>query len=255
MVKRRGFPELNELVMCTVRRITPYAAWCNLDEYGVEGMIHISEAAGKWVHDIRDFLKQDKQYVAKVVRIESDKNLVNLSLKRLSKRDEKEKINSFKRAQQAEKMLEQAGKLMKRDVDQSYEEVGYLLQDKFGELFTAFEEARKEPGALEKAGVPKKWSDALLPIIEKAIKEKEVVIKADIELKSYEGDGVQRVRQAVADIEKAGLKVSYISAPKYMAEMTSKDPKEDEKRVVASLDAVAARAKQSKIELSYKIVK
>jgi len=255
MVKRKGFPELNELVMCTVKRITPYAAWCNLDEYGVEGMIHISEAAGKWVHDIRDFLKQDKQYVAKVVRIESDKNLVNLSLKRLSKRDEKEKINSFKRAQQAEKMLEQAGKLMKKDVDQSYEEVGYLLQDKFGELFTAFEEARKEPSALEKAGVPKKWSDALLPIIEKAIKEKEVVIKADIDLKSYEGDGVQRVRQAVAEIEKAGLKVSYISAPKYMAEMTSKDPKEDEKKVIASLDAIASKAKQSKIELSYKLVK
>lgn len=255
MVKRQGFPELNELVMCTVKRITPYAAWCNLDEYGVEGMIHISEAAGKWVHDIRDFVKADKQYVAKVVRIESDKNLVNLSLKRLSKRDEKEKINSFKRAQQAEKMLEQAGKQIDKSIDDSYEEIGYLLQDKFGELFTAFEEARKDPTALEKAGVPKKWSDLLLPIIEKAIKEKEIVIKADLELKSYEGDGVQRVKQAVAEIEKAGLKVSYISAPRYMAEMTSKDPKEDEKKTVAFLETVAAKAKQDKIEFSYKIVK
>lgn len=255
MVKRKGLPEMNELVMCTVKRITPYAAWCDLDEYGVEGMIHVSEAAGKWVHDIREFVKPGKQYVAKVVRIEADRNIVNLSLKRVYKKDEKDKINSYRRAQQAEKMLEMAGKLLKKDVDKAYEEVGFLLQDKFGELFTAFEEARREPSVLEEAGVPKKWVEALQPIIEKAIKEKEIVLKADIDMKSYEGDGIERVKQAAAELEKAGLKVSYISAPRYMAEVTSKDPKEDEKKMLAVLDSLAQKSKQTKVEFSYKMVK
>jgi len=33
MPKRKGLPEWGELVLCTVERITPYAAWCKLEEY------------------------------------------------------------------------------------------------------------------------------------------------------------------------------------------------------------------------------
>jgi translation initiation factor 2 subunit 1 len=255
MVKRKGLPEMNELVMCTVKRITPYAAWCYLDEYGIEGMIHISEAAGRLVHDIREFVKSGKQYVAKVVKIEADKNIVNLSLKRVSKKDEKDKLNSYRRAQQAEKLLEMAARTLKKNIDEAYEEAGFLLQDKFGELFIAFEEARREPDILEKSGVPKRWAEALLPIINKAIKEKETLLKFDINMISYEGDGVERIKQIVSELEKVGLKVSYISAPRYMAELVSRSPKEDEKRMLSALESLAHKAKQSKVEFGYKLVK
>ena len=255
MVKRKGLPDMNELVMCTVKRITPYAAWCDLDEYGAEGMIHVSEAAGKWVHDIREFVKQDKQYVAKVVRIDSEKNVVNLSLKRLSRKDEKDKQNSFRRAQHAEKILEQAAKQLDKTLEKAYDEVGYSLQDSFGELSTAFEEARKDPAELEKAGVPKKWADALNPIIEKALKEKEIILKADVDLKSYEGDGIERVKGMLSELQKTGMEVSYISAPRYTVEMRTKDPKNDEKKMRDRLDVLAAKSKQMKVEFEYKLVK
>ena len=77
MVKRKEMPDWGEFVLCTVERITPYAAWCRMDEYpGIEGMIHVSEVSGKWVHDIREFVKPNKQYVAKVVKIDYQKNAV-----------------------------------------------------------------------------------------------------------------------------------------------------------------------------------
>ena len=255
MIKRKGLPEMNELVMCTVRRITPYAAWCDLDEYDAEGMIHVSEAAGKWVRDIRDFVKQDKQYVAKVVRMDLEKKVVNLSLKRLSRHDEKEKMNSFRSAQHAEKILEQAAKQLNKTLEKAYDEVGYLLQENFGELSTAFEEAKRDPAELEKAGVPKKWADALMPIIEKALKDREIILKAELDLKSYEGDGITRVKDVLAQIQKSGMKVHYISAPKYTVEMRTKDPKTDEKRMRDRLDEVASAAKEKKIEFGYKMAK
>jgi len=70
LVIKKGFPEFGELVLCTVTRVTTFAAWCKLEEYpNIEGMVHISEVVGKWIYDIREFVKEGKQYVAKVIKL------------------------------------------------------------------------------------------------------------------------------------------------------------------------------------------
>ena len=255
MIKRKGLPDVNELTMCTVKRITPYAAWCDLDEYEAEGMIHVSQAAGKWVHDIREFVKKGKQYVAKVVKVDAEKSIVNLSLKQVSKRDTKEKMNEYRKAQHAEKILEQAGKQMDMSLKQAYDEVGYLLQEKFGELSTAFDEGKEDQNNLKEAGVPKAWVDVLMPIIQKAIKDKEFVIRADVKLMSYEGDGLERLKAVLSEMKRSGFQVTYISAPNYMLEVTTKDPKVAEKKMRDTLDKLAEKSRQEKVELEYQIDK
>lgn len=254
MVKRKGMPEWGEFVLCRVTRITPYAAWCQLEEYlDIEGMIHVSEVAGKWVHDIRDFVKEGKRYVAKVVRIDYQKNFINLSLKRVTKQDEREKLNALRREQRAEKMLEQAAKELGKSLDQAYEEVGFLLQQKFGELFVAFEEARETKDALIKNGVPKEWSDAIARVIEKSFKEKEIVIKAEIELKSYAKDGIEKIKEVLSNLsKKTGVSVKYISAPKYRVEIKTTDPKNTEKNLKEGLEEAI---KQFEGEGSYKLIR
>ena len=221
MVKRKGLPELNELILCTVQRITPYAAWAKLEEYpGIEGMIHVSEVTGKWVHDIRDFVKANKQYVAKVVRLEPEKNFVNLSLKKVSDSEEKQKINLFRREQRAEKMLEQAGRELKKNLDQTYEEVGYLLQEKFGELFVAFEEAKKDKDELLRKGIPEKWVAVLAKIADEQILEKEIIIKAELNLKNFSSNGLEIIKECLQNLHKEkGAAIKYISAPQYRIEL------------------------------------
>jgi translation initiation factor 2 subunit 1 len=255
MVKRKGLPEWGELVLCTVDRISPFAAWCTLDEYEGEGMIHVSEVSGKWVHDIREFIKPNKQYVAKVVKVDYQKNVVNLSLKRVSRNDEKQKLNSFRRSQRAEKMLELAAKELGKTIEQAYEEVGYLLQEKFGELYVAFEEGKESKDNLLKKGVSKEWADAIVDIVEKNLQEKETIIKADLELKSYEPDGIKKIKEILADIEKkTRATVKYISAPNYRIEIVGKDPKTTEKKIVQELEKVVQTMKQNG-EASYKLIK
>lgn len=256
MPKRKGLPEWGELVLCIVKRITPYAAWCGLEEYPtVEGMIHISEVSGKWVHDIREFVKLNKQYIAKVVKIDYQKNLVELSLKRVNKYEEKEKMNVFRREQRAEKMLEQAAKEFGKNLDQSYDEVGYLLQDKFGELFVAFEEAKKGSEYLVKKGVPENWAVVLVKIADASFQEKEVAIKADVELRSFAKDGVEKIKEVLSGLQKNGITVKYISAPRYRVELSGKDPKATEKKLVESLEAAMKQMKNSEGEGIYKLVK
>lgn len=256
MVRREGLPEWGELVLVTVERITTYAAWCKLEEYpGIEGMIHVSEVSGKWVRDIRDFVKLGKQYVAKVVRIDYQKNFVNLSLKRVSPDEEKEKMNVFRKEQRAEKMLEQAAKKLGKSIEDAYKEVGFLLQKKFGQLSTAFSEIKKEPQSLIKAGIPEKWVNALVEVAEKSIQEKEVKIKAELNLKFFSEDGIEKIRQTLNKLEKNGIVVKYISAPKYMAEIKTKNPKNDERKFKEKLEEVIREVNSLGGEGSYKLIK
>jgi translation initiation factor 2 subunit 1 len=256
MVRRRGLPEWGEFVLATVEKITPYAAWCKLEEYpAIEGMIHVSEVSGKWVHDIREFVKLKKQYVAKVVKIDYQKNFVNLSLKRVSREDEKEKMNLFRREQRAEKMLEMAAQNLGKTLDQAYEEVGYLLQEKFGELFVAFDAAKKSVDELTKEEIPEVWVKEIGKIAEESLQEKEFVIKAELELKSYSGDGIDNIKEALAFLEKNGASVKYISAPKYRVDLQGKDPKATEKKLLEFLDNVVKDIKKKEVIGSYKLIK
>jgi len=255
MAKRQGLPEFGELVICNVKKISPFAAWCNLEEYNaVEGMIHISEVAGKWVRDIRKFVKPNKQYVAKVIRIDREKNSVNLSLKRVSRSDEKNKWNVYRKGQRAEKILEQVGKELNKSLEQIYTEIGFPLQEKFGELFVAFEEIKKNPDILQKSDFPEAWKKTLIAIIEKNLVEKEVVIKADVELKSYANDGIERIKNLLKEIDDK-TEVSYISTPTYRVEIKTKNPKIEEKKLEQELDKLVVQAKKTGVEANYRFIK
>jgi len=81
MVKKKGLPNIQELVVVKITEVTQFAAWCDLLEYEARGMIPISEAAGKWIFDVSEVVKEGEIRVAKVIKVEEDKNLVHLSLK------------------------------------------------------------------------------------------------------------------------------------------------------------------------------
>lgn len=250
--KKVAMPSQNELVLCTVNRITPYAAWCKLDEYGTEGMIHVSEVAGKWVHDIREFVKTGKQYVAKVVRVDPEKNIVNLSLKRVSRKDEKDKLNYVHQQKRADKILFQAAQnagVPEKEMTAASE----IMKGKFGELFAALEEIGQDDTLIQKMGINKKLGAALAEILKKTFKERETVIKAEIDVKSYKPDGVNRIKSILKKLESNGIEVRYLSAPRYRIEMKTTDPKAAEKKVRESLESVIKDAKKNNVEMSYKI--
>lgn len=262
MAIKKDLPKWGELVLCRVKRITPYAAWCDLEEYTdesgspVEGMVHVSEVAGKWVKDIRDFVKINKQYVTKVVRIDYQKRHINLSLKRVSKYDKREKMNSYKNEKRAERMLKQAAKNVGESLEQAYEKVGYPLQERFDSLFGAFESANEDPEVLTEAGIPQKWIGALREIFARSFKKKETVLKAELQLVTTAPDGVNKIKSVLGELEKAtSATVNYISAPIYRVELKTKEPKDGEKKLKEAMEATIEKIKSAEGEGSYKFIK
>jgi translation initiation factor 2 subunit 1 len=251
VVTKKGLPKWGELVICTVKRITPYAAWCDLVEYPeVEGMIHVTEVAGRWVRDIREFVKKGKRYVAKVVKIDYQKRHVNLSLKRVTQVDKKRKLDAFRKEQRAEKILEQAAKAQGKTLEQAYQQIGHKLQARFGSLAAAFE----EPPQSWK--LPKGWTTALQEVIARVVKPKETLIRVELELTSCAGDGIRRIRDVLTKLAKrAGVSIKYISAPRYRAELVTTQPKLAERQLREELDILVKKAKAQQIEASYRFIK
>jgi len=247
LVKRKGFPSVGENVIVTVTRITPYSAMCALDEYPKkEGMIHVSEVTGKWVRDIRNYVKMNKSYVAKVIRLDEERGHINLSLKRVPKQAKDRKLQDFKHEQKAEKYLEVVGKKMKLTLDEAYDKIGFELQDKFGDMFKAFNEGFKSPDPLVRRGIDEKLAKVIHEVAKEHIKLKEIKIKAELDLTYYTGDGVKRVKKFLTELtNKYGLSVNYISAPKYSIETKSKDPKASQQLLRKTLtEAVATVGKE-----------
>ncbi|MBI1978742.1 MAG: hypothetical protein HYS62_01615 [Candidatus Aenigmarchaeota archaeon] len=255
MTTKQGYPKFGELVFCTARRISQFAAWCSLDEYqNLEGMIHISEAAGKWVHDIKKFIKPNKQYVAKVVKVDPQANVLNLSLKRVSRSEERNKWNEFKKEQRGFGILKVMSKELGISIDDAREQIGFKLQEEFGDIYSGFEEINKSPSVLSELGIPQKWHDAIKKILEKAFVEKEFEIKAELQMVSYEGDGVERIKKLLQSLEKSGVSVSYISAPKYRLGLKTKNPKSDTRKFEQDIQKIISEADRSNVNATYSMM-
>ena len=245
MVKKKGFPEVGEFVLCRISRINPNSAFAALEEYGMEGMVHISEVSAGWVRDIRKFVKPNELRVAKVVRID-DQGRISLSLKRVSKNDENRRMKSFRLEHRAEKMLELAAQLLKKSPEET-EEVGFKLQE-FGSLYDAFLAALQRPDSLVKKGVPERWVSALKEIAEKNIEQKEFEFKANLTLKTFKPNGVYIIKTILAEAEKMNLDVRYIAAPNYLVKYKSKNAKKGEREFLEKLGKLA---EHKEAELSF----
>lgn len=253
MVKRKGFPAEGEVVLVTVKNITPYSALCSLDEYPEkEGMIHVSEVSGKWIRDIRKFVKQNKQYVAKVTRIDQERGHINLSLKRVSKKSKDKKIQDFKKEERAEKMLGLMAEKLKMNLNEVYEKIGFTLQETFGDMFIAFDHALENPDMLKRRGIDEKYVNLMIEIAKENIQKKEVKIKALLELKFFTGDGITRIKEFLNSLhDKYKWEIKYISAPRYSIEVKTNNPRQAERELRDKLTEEVSKVKNG--EITFKI--
>ncbi|MBI4167315.1 MAG: S1 RNA-binding domain-containing protein, partial [Candidatus Aenigmarchaeota archaeon] len=252
--RRDAFPVVGELIVGTITTVNPYSAAVRLEEYDRLGMIHISEVSSRWVRDIREFAKENQRSVCKVVKVDEEQGHINLSLKRVSKEEYDRKMSDYKSEEKAEKILDDIGKKFGKNLDQMYEEIGYLLQDNFGSLFKAFKIALKDKNLLIKKGLDEKYADAIEQAATEVFQESEIEIKCKLNLTSSKPDGIVSIKKALLAAEKEGIEIRYISAPIYMLKLTGADPKKTEKKVKAIADAISVDIEKSGGDASYEFI-
>src|SRR3970282_3049374 len=104
----RGYdwPDEGELVVCSVANVKNFGAFVTLDEYeSKEGFIHIAEVSSGWIKYIRDYVREGQRVVCKVLRVDTSKGQVDLSLKAVNEHQRREKIQEGKNEQRADTLL------------------------------------------------------------------------------------------------------------------------------------------------------
>src|SRR3989344_529510 len=141
LLKKTGFPQEEELVLCTVTAVQYSSVFCTLDEYGARtGMIHISEVAPGRIRNIREFVKEGKKIVCKVLRINTERGHIDLSLRRVTEMQKRTKTDSIKNEQRAEKIVEQLAHQLKEPIEVLYKLVAEKILPSYAYLHQCFEE-------------------------------------------------------------------------------------------------------------------
>ena len=245
---RGEWPEIGELVVASVQRLESYGAYVSLDEYeSKEGLLHISEISSRWVRNIRNHVRQGQKVVLQVLRVDSSKGQVDLSLRRVSKDDKRKKIESWKKARKAETMFTQAAHDLGVDVEQLYEAEGVKLVDEYGGLYEGLEAASKKGiQALTSAGVDEKLAEILADIAKDKIVIKGVTVSGVFEANSLSSVGGEDIKQVfisaedIAEENDATISIISLGAPKYRVELEA----EDYKKAEIALDRVVEYTKE-----------
>src|SRR4030067_2174020 len=197
-MEKSGWPEEDELVVCSVKKVTDFGAFVELDEYGQkEGLIHISEVASGWVKYIRDHVREGQKIVCKVLYVDTAKHHIDLSLKDVNEHQRREKIQEWKNEQKAEKWIEYVAKTVKISTE-DLPKLTDLFYDKFGSVYAAFEKSRFEgTSTLTKIGVGREVADAITKVAYDNLKKPQVEISGFIDLTCYLPDGIEHIKKAL----------------------------------------------------------
>ena len=92
---KNKFPEVDDIVICTVKDIIEESIYVNLIEYGIDGMVQLSNASSRRKKRSVCLLKKDKQYPLLVIAVDKEKGYVDLSTRFLSDEDKNNANNKF----------------------------------------------------------------------------------------------------------------------------------------------------------------
>jgi translation initiation factor 2 subunit 1 len=232
--RKPEWPESGDLVIATIETVTDYGAYAKLDEYDKRGLLHVSEISSSWIRNIRDFVRENQKMVLKVLRVDPEKGHVDLSLRRVTKREKIEKIKSWKKDRKAEALLRGVAEKVGLPVEEVYQKAGNLLEEKYG-LYEGFEKVVKEGiEVLTKLGVPEDIAKAFAQVSEERIRVKLVKVKGTLEIRSMKPNGVKCIQDAFINAKKAEktrdaeVKFYVIATPRYSVEVSAENYKRAE---------------------------
>lgn len=246
LLKKTGFPQEEELVLCTVTNVQYHSVFVMLDEYGKTGLIHISEVAPGRIRNIREYVVEGKKAVCKVIKVNKEKGHIDLSLRRVNEAQKRNKLNEIKQQQFAEKIIEQVAKTRGESTLTLLNTISTKLIPKYPTLFAAFEDVVAGNLDLTKI-LDKKVAQALTEVINTRIKPESVTITCNLTLTTYADDGINRIKTLLKQAENEGTTIKYKGAGTYHLQITTPDYKTAEKTLKKTTDTIKNTAEKNKI--------
>jgi len=247
---KEEFPEEGELVIATIEKITSHGARVTLDEYGkLSGFLPLGEISSAWVKNVEKYVKPSRKAILKVIRVDVKRREVDLSLRRVTEDARRKKLISYKRERKAEALFKSA--LSSSGIPESESQKYHLLmENRFGDLYAALEEAVRNRSSLDKLGLPKALVDALVESAQGKIVPTAVHVEGELTLSFPASDGILRVKRILSEAlkvrdENTKVEITYLSAPRYALKVSSSDYKLAERKLREILELIGREARKS----------
>jgi translation initiation factor 2 subunit 1 len=254
-LKRNGFPEESDLVMCTVTNIQHNSIFVNIHEFNRQGMITISEVAPGRIRNIRDYVMEGKVIVCKVLSVNQERGYIDLSLRRVSESQRRQKSDEVKQELKAEKILEMTAHVINIPAKELYDIFAEKFLKQYFYLFQVFDDVINGTISL-KDYIDQNTAEALEKTIKEKIKPKEIVVAGDLALSVWDEDGLKIIKDALTKAEKDyALQIHYLGGGKYRMMIKGIEFKSVEKILKDASDQVLAVIKKSKGKAEYVRVK
>ena len=234
-------PEVGEIVVATITKIGDHGAYATLDEYNnIQGFLHASEIAHGWVRNINKFVKEGEKKVLLVKKIRAGREEIDLSLKQVSRDQQKKKLLDVKRFAKGKgimKNIQEKSKLSNDDIEK--------LEDKILSKYDSVYDGIVDIGTngikvLTELKLPKKTLSSIEEVSTK-IKLPSVEIRGILELTDSSSNGVENIKSSLQGFEKAdhkNVKILYVGAPKYRISITASDFKSAERTLKPILEDI-----------------
>ncbi len=231
------FPEVGELVIGTCSKLTDHGAYFEIFDYetlGSEaGFVHISELSRTWVRNIRSHIREGQKAVAKILRIDETRGEIDMSIRRVSEPQRRQKLNEFKQENRARGIVAVACE----KVGASTESVEKILLSNFGSIYEGLISAREgEAKVLIDAGISTKAAKELYQLAMKELEPSLVQLSGIVKITCYEPDGAILIKDFFKSYNKSfdkkyknsKLGLQIISPPDYRCTIESEDWKKAE---------------------------
>ncbi|MFC1710568.1 hypothetical protein ACFLZJ_00180 [Nanoarchaeota archaeon] len=204
--------EVGDIVMCTVERIAGTIVFVKIDGNG-QGSIILSEIAPGRIRNLREYVVPKKKIVCKILRKSPNGN-IELSLRRVTKKDQKEIKEQYKKEKSCKSILKSIlgdkSKKVIEEILKDCEKIDEFMQD-----------AKKDSKKLEEI-IGKEQAKKVLKILN-AQKQKKAIVKREIHLTTINPGGLKEIKDLLSKVK--DIEVGYISAGKYSLKAESEDPK------------------------------
>eukprot|EP00249_Psilotum_nudum_P006209 c19545_g1_i1 orf=129-1244(+) len=236
------YPEVDEAVMVQVKNIAEMGAYVSLLEYNnIEGMILLSELSRRRIRSISSLIKVGRQEPVMVLRVDKEKGYIDLSKRRVSEEDVQACEERFNKSKLVHSIMRHVADTLDVDLEDLYIHVGWPLYRKYGHAFEAFKLIVTDPDSVLSSltrevketgpdgqeitkivpAMPEKVKISLIKNIRRRMTPQPLKIRADIELKCFQYDGVLHIKEAMRKAEAAGseecpVKIKLVAPPLYV---------------------------------------
>lgn len=227
---RKKYPEVDELVMVTVRRIADMGAYVGLKEYDdIEGMILLSELSRRRIRSIQKLIRVGRDEVAIVLRVDKEKGYIDLSKRRVSSDDVVALENKYNSSKIVQAIMRNVAEKNNVSLVELHEAITWPLYDKFGHALDAFKKAITDPeDVFKELSVPNDIYQSLMKSIRRKLTPAPVKLRADVDITCFAYEGICAIRRGIhaaesLSTEEVTIRVRLVAPPHYVATANTLD--------------------------------